>query len=404
MSLPIESADILIAGGDPAENGRLAAVLRAFGYTEIRTAGNLDELRNLHAHAPADALVVEVGGAAFDGLAAIKAVAGAEGQPPQPVVLALASSDRDPDLYRRALSLGARDILRHPFGEAEFRARIRGLIELHLLRRTVASHSRSLEDAVRSRVAQMTQTLAEAEKANRAKSDFLARMSHDIRTPLNAILGFSEILAKEMFGPLGNKKYKDYAATIHGAVLQAVGLTSDLMDLGRIEQDKLEIDLRPTNVKKLIAESVEIFRDQAEKAKVVLKVDIQADFPALRTDERRFKQIVFNLLSNAIKFTPAGRGVTVKAWNDPSEGCFVVVFSDAGIGIAPEDLELVMQPYGQAQMARSTGGVGLGLPITKRLVELLGGSLELRSKVGIGTSVKLCFPTDLIVHGAENAT
>ncbi|MSO89261.1 MAG: response regulator [Rhodospirillaceae bacterium] len=219
MSLPIESADILIAGGDPAENGRLAAVLRAFGYTEIRTAGNLDELRNLHAHAPADALVVEVGGAAFDGLAAIKAVAGAEGQPPQPVVLALASSDRDPDLYRRALSLGARDILRHPFGEAEFRARIRGLIELHLLRRTVASHSRSLEDAVRSRVAQMTQTLAEAEKANRAKSDFLARMSHDIRTPLNAILGFSEILAKEMFGPLGNKKYKDYAATIHGAVL-----------------------------------------------------------------------------------------------------------------------------------------------------------------------------------------
>ena len=183
-----------------------------------------------------------------------------------------------------------------------------------------------------------------------------------------------------------------------------MGLTSDLMDLGRIEQDKLEIDLRPTNVKKLIAESVEIFRDQAEKAKVVLKVDIQADFPALRTDERRFKQIVFNLLSNAIKFTPAGRGVTVKAWNDPSEGCFVVVFSDAGIGIAPEDLELVMQPYGQAQMARSTGGVGLGLPITKRLVELLGGSLELRSKVGIGTSVKLCFPTDLIVHGAENAT
>ncbi|WP_420348499.1 PAS-domain containing protein [Pelagibius sp.] len=240
---------------------------------------------------------------------------------------------------------------------------------------------------------QLRSAKEEAELASRAKSDFLANVSHELRTPLNAIIGFSEIIKDQLFGPMGNQRYREYAIDIHDSGTHLLSLINDILDLSKIEAGKFELHEEPIDLEAATKASFRIMRDRAEEAGVVLILDFPAQLPRLRADPRAVKQILLNLLSNAVKFTDAGGQVSVEARMLGSGGLRVQV-KDTGIGIAEEDIAKAMAPFGQvdSSLSRKYEGTGLGLPLTRRLVDLHGGCLTLASKAGQGTSVTIDFP------------
>jgi PAS domain S-box-containing protein len=235
----------------------------------------------------------------------------------------------------------------------------------------------------------------EAEAANQAKSEFLAMMSHELRTPLNAILGFSEIIATEAFGPLGVNKYGEYAKDINNSGQHLLELINDLLDLSKVESGRDEIFDEDIDVGELLSQLSPLIAGRAGHGGVVLRYDCPDELPALRADRRKLKQILLNLLSNAIKFTLAEGDVMLKVTCPPNGGHIFQII-DSGVGIADEDISRAFTPFGQVEsgLNRKNEGTGLGLPLSKALVELHGGSLDLESEVGVGTTVTVRFPVE----------
>jgi signal transduction histidine kinase len=240
----------------------------------------------------------------------------------------------------------------------------------------------------------LIQARSQAETANRAKSEFLANMSHELRTPLNAIIGFSEIIAHELFGPLGNEKYLDYMKDIHQSSLHLLSIINDVLDMSKIEAGKLELSREPLNVRSLISEVIRMMRERAESRGIRLQTLADENLK-IWADERAMKQIFLNLLSNAIKFSRDGGEVCIRVLANRSD-LAVVEFEDHGIGMNEEELERALQPFGQAKPSttRNYGGTGLGLPITKGLIEAHGGKLAIESRAGRGTIARVAVPTE----------
>lgn len=234
----------------------------------------------------------------------------------------------------------------------------------------------------------------EAEEANRAKSQFLANMSHELRTPLNAINGFSELLSEEAFGPLGNEEYPKFAKAINDSGQHLLVLINDVLDISKIEAGATELTEETFDIVPIIDTCMTMVRQQATDNCVELSVDIgDAALPQLHADKTRIKQVVLNLLSNAVKFTDPGDRVTLKAWQSEYSG-FVMQVIDTGIGIAADDIPKALARFQQVEEAynRQHQGTGLGLPLVKSLVEMHGGSLDLQSQVGAGTTVTVRLP------------
>jgi signal transduction histidine kinase len=228
--------------------------------------------------------------------------------------------------------------------------------------------------------------------ASRAKSDFLARMSHELRSPLNAILGFSEVIADRVFGAEGVERYQDYARNIHEAGGHLLELINDILDLSKVEAGELHLTLEPIELKELIKGSVLLMTPIAEKRGVQLVVDLGRSPLSLVADRRRLRQMVVNLVSNAIKFTLAGGTVMVTAHQD--QGNIVIDVADSGIGMTPEQVKVALQPFGQVatDSPYAQVGTGLGLPIVESLVKLHGGRLDINSTPNVGTTATLTLP------------
>jgi signal transduction histidine kinase len=262
------------------------------------------------------------------------------------------------------------------------------------LERLIAERTRRL----REKVVELEKARAAAVEASRAKSRFLATMSHELRTPLNAILGFSEVIEREMYGKAGDKRYPEYARHIHDSGAHLLSLIRDILDLSKIEAGKMELQCEALDVAALVAEACQLSNVERNHA---LDVRVAGNLPAICADHRAVKQMLMNLLSNAMKFTPPGRSITVTARVRADRGVTVAV-ADNGIGIAKADIPKALAAYSQVDNAatRRHDGTGLGLPIVNALMKMHGGSFELESELGMGTTVSLHFPVAAPVAAA----
>ncbi|MFO0996404.1 MAG: PAS-domain containing protein, partial [Alphaproteobacteria bacterium] len=241
-----------------------------------------------------------------------------------------------------------------------------------------------------------------AEGANRTKSEFLANMSHELRTPLNAILGFAEIMRDQLFGPLGNPSYREYAGDIHESGSHLLNLINDILDVSKAEAGKIELVEEIVDVRDVVDSSLRLVKTRAEAGRVALETRLASDASTIFADERLMKQILLNLLTNAIKFTPAGGRVTIESGIQDS-GEFVLRVTDTGIGIASEDIPKVMLPFGQVDstLSRKHQGTGLGLPLTKSLVEIHGGHFGIASTKGEGTRITVLLPATRVLPSSD---
>ncbi|MGH6949335.1 MAG: PAS domain-containing sensor histidine kinase, partial [Vitreimonas sp.] len=238
-----------------------------------------------------------------------------------------------------------------------------------------------------------------AEEASRAKSTFLANMSHELRTPLNAVIGFSEIMAKELFGPIGNEQYKQYSTDIFDSGNHLLELINDILEMAKIEAGKLTLSPKPLDPSVAIEQAVRLTKRKAEEKGLSVVVDAE-NVPEIEADHRAVKQILLNLLSNAVKFTDQG-AIMVHARGNAQGLTLRVV--DTGCGIPPEHLPRLARPFEQVEeeLTRNNSGTGLGLALTKSLAEMHGGRLSIQSEVGRGTIVTIVLP---LRFGGQRAT
>lgn len=280
--------------------------------------------------------------------------------------------------------------LKHPArNDIEFYVRCYACAERDKNGETIALHG-VLQDITREKrnQAALQHALEETEAANRAKSRFLATMSHELRTPLNAIIGFSEMMHAELLGPLGNKRYIDYAGSINDSGRYLLDLINDILDMSKIEAGKYELVHEPINVVKAIRLSCHMVENTVQEKGLHLSLSSAHDGFVIEADRRAFMQIMLNVISNAVKFTDAGGTVTVSVVEHPDSRVAISV-TDTGIGIPADKLSRIGQPFEQVSSAtaRSHGGTGLGLAITKKLIEMHDGELKIDSTFGKGTTV-----------------
>jgi signal transduction histidine kinase len=226
-----------------------------------------------------------------------------------------------------------------------------------------------------------------------SRLEFLAKVSHEVRTPLNSIIGFAELMAQERFGPIGNARYKGYVDDIHQSGLYALSLLNDLLDISKIEAGKFELNFTAVEVPELVEDCVGSLQPLAKRARIVLRTSLQPELPTVVADPRRLKQILLNLLTNAIKFTKEGGQVIVSG--GMIDGELRLRVRDTGVGMTKDEIAFAMQPFHQLDTApRRQMGTGLGLPVTKALVDANRARLVLTSEPGVGTAADVIFPAD----------
>lgn len=236
--------------------------------------------------------------------------------------------------------------------------------------------------------------VATAQAENQNKSQFLANVSHELRTPLNAIIGFSNIIKNEVMPHVADQKYHNYINDIHASGVHLLSLINDILDFSKAEAGKLELEIEEVNANRVIQNCLRLVSTRAEESQLKLLDNLPKEQFILVNDGKKFKQIMLNLLSNAVKFTPTGGQVSVTAWRNLTNDSISFEVQDTGIGIAPKDISRAMTPFGQIDnsLKRKYDGTGLGLPLTKKFVELMGGTFMIESQVGVGTKIIFTLP------------
>ena len=263
--------------------------------------------------------------------------------------------------------------------------------EINRLYEEVRALNLDLEEKVKERTSQLEEAVQVVEVASRAKSDFLSSMSHEFRTPLNAILGFSQVLQEEYFGRL-NEKQAEYVTDVLESGRHLLSLINDILDLAKIEAGMMELEPSKVIIKNLLGSSLVMIKEKALVHRISLDVNTTGDLKYLKimVDERRIKQVMFNLLSNAVKFTPDGGAIRVEGKKEGKE--LTISVSDTGVGLTPEEQERIFEEFYQTSstIKDKTPGTGLGLPVTKSIVEMHGGRIWVESE-GLGKGSRFTF-------------
>jgi two-component system cell cycle sensor histidine kinase PleC len=243
------------------------------------------------------------------------------------------------------------------------------------------------------------QLLTGAMAASKAKSDFLAIMSHELRTPLNAILGFSEIMQLRMFGPMGSDRYATYVDDIHYTAKHLLNIITDVLDFSKAEVGRLSIKEEEVDLTHTLEQCLRLLREKAAEFGLRMSLEPPSERLLLRADITLVKQVFINLIGNAIKFTQSGGEVRASITQEPDGTCCVHII-DTGIGIAENDIEKVLEPFFQVEtvMVRKRGGTGLGLPLSRKIMQLHDGTLTIKSALGVGTTVTMAFPPSRVIY------
>jgi signal transduction histidine kinase len=373
-----QSASILVVDDDPIVRSLMQATLRTDGFTVFEAADGVEGCRLYEEHLP-DLMLVDLVMPRMDGYELCRVLRARPESAYVPIVVAT-SLDDVPSIAR-AYDAGATDFIPKPVNWLVLNHRVRYILRA----------SRAFEELRRNQERLIAAKEA-AEAANRAKSEFLANMSHELRTPLNAIIGFSGMMSDRMFGPLDDK-YAEYAGIIGDSGRHLLAIISDILDLSKADADRMMLAEERVEIEDVVELGSKIVEDMARRAQIKFVSEIEEKLPPLIGDPAKLTQILVNLLSNAVKFTPPGGQVRLRVGQRAHRGITFQV-EDTGVGMSPDQIPIALAPFGQISnsLTRRHDGVGLGLPLTKRLVELHGGTMELDSEPGKGTTASVHLP------------
>lgn len=399
--IPTPSADqahIVVLRGDDALSRWVGERLASDGYKSISIAttpqGLVEQTRNSR---PDLVLVISSGGASeLDMLSGLDT---------QRLVLL---TDQPGAARALAGALKVDDVFALSRAHDDFARRIRLNAEIAVLHRHLAESGALMSAAVKRKMARLEKGLAllrdahaqiekqleDARERTRNAMALPAGLVHELRTPLGAISGFAEVMRREEYGPLGGDKYREYAAAIHQASGHLLDLVNDLMDLYKIEAGQLTIECKPVDLRQVVRSVFGLLSLQAQQAHIRLEHALSRTVPLIQTDEGRLRQILINLVGNAVKFTRPEGCIEVTAERSPSGDKVAILVRDDGIGMSEDEVRAALSPFGQAQAGSmiGRGGTGLGLPVSKMLVERLGGTFELLSRPGQGTTATVLLP------------
>jgi signal transduction histidine kinase len=380
-------ASILVVDDDPIVRSLMRATLAHDGFAVIEAEDGVEGCRLYEEHRP-DLLLVDVIMPRMDGYELCRELRSHPQSAYVPIVVATSLDDL-PSIAR-AYDAGATDFIPKPINWLVLNHRVRYILRA----------SRAFEELRRNQERLIAAKEA-AEAANRAKSEFLANMSHELRTPLNAIIGFSGMMSDRMFGPL-NERYLDYSNIIGSSGRHLLAIITDILDLAQADADKLVLAEERVDLGEVVELGSSIVQDMARRAQIDFRSEIEAPLPPMIGDPAKLTQILVNLLSNAIKFTAPGGKVRLKVERPAHRGITLRV-EDTGIGMAADQIPVALAPFGQIEtgLSRKYDGVGLGLPLTKRLIELHGGTIEIDSELGKGTVVSAHLPEERLCQNGR---
>ncbi len=376
------TASILVVDDDPVVRSLMRATLENDNFEVIEAGDGIEGCRLYEERRP-DLLLVDVIMPRMDGFELCRELRSRLASAYVPIVVATGLDDV-PSITR-AYDAGATDFIPKPVNWLVLNHRVRYILRA----------SRAFEELRRNQQHLIAAKDA-AEAASRSKSEFLANMSHELRTPLNAIIGFSGMMSDRMFGPL-NEKYTEYAGVIGDSGRHLLAIINDILDLARADANRLVVTEEEVEISRIVDLSSRIVQELAARAEVIFVIETENRLPNVMGDTAKLTQILVNLLSNAIKFTPAGGTVSLKIARNPGGGLTFRV-SDTGIGMSAEQIPVALSPFGQVDsgLNRKYDGVGLGLPLTKRLIELHEGTIEITSEPGRGTRVDFHLPEERV--------
>jgi signal transduction histidine kinase len=373
----IFKASILIVDDQEANISLLEQMLWGAGYVSVSSTRNSREVCELHRKNRYSLILLDLQMPGLDGFQVMEGLKAIETESYLPVL----AQTSQPNHKLRALKAGAKDFISKPFDLVEVLLRVYNMIEVRLLHRAAELRTKLAE--TRSE---------QSESANLAKNQFLANMSHELRTPLNGIIGFTEFLIDEKPGPL-KPKQKEYMGDVLQSARHLLQLINDVLDLAKVEAGKMELHPEIFPVHKAVEEVAAVIKGIAQKKRIAVGMEIGLGLDAVTLDQQKFKQVLYNLLSNAVKFSDDGGQVGIHARRlGPHQ--FEVQVRDTGIGIKAEDIKRLFTEFEQLDSGttRRFEGTGLGLALTKKIIEFQGGHIRVESEVGEGSVFTVVLP------------